>query len=85
MRELREELGVEARPDAEVMTLTHDYPDRTVELVLWRATILNGVPAALDGQALKWVDCQSLGNERLLPADAPFIDALQLLSSRAPA
>jgi len=85
IRELREELGVESRPDAEVMTLTHDYPDRSVELVLWRATILNGAPRSLDGQALKWVDCQSLGNERLLPADAPFIDALQLLSSRAPA
>jgi 8-oxo-dGTP diphosphatase len=85
IRELREELGVESRPDAEVMTLTHDYPDRSVELVLWRATILNGVPRSLDGQGLKWVDCQSLGKERLLPADAPFIDALQLLSSRAPA
>jgi len=85
IRELREELGVVSRPDAEVMTLTHDYSDRSVELVLWRATILNGVPRSLDGQALKWVDCQSLGNEQLLPADAPFIDALLLLSSRAPA
>ena len=37
------------------------------------------------GQALKWVDCQSLGNERLLPADEPFIAALQLLSSPASA
>jgi len=85
IRELREELGVETRAEDEIMSLTHDYPDRSVELVLWRATILNGVPRSLDGQALKWVDCQSLGNERLLPADAPFIAALQLLSSRAPA
>jgi len=85
IRELREELGVEVRPDYEVARLRHDYPDRTVDLVLWRATITNGVPHSLDGQALKWVDCQSLGNERLLPADAPFIDALQLLSSRVPA
>jgi len=83
VRELREELGVEARPDAEIMTLTHDYPDRIVELVLWRATITVGAPRSLDGQALKWVDCQSLGNERLLPADAPFIEPLQLLSSGA--
>ena len=85
VRELREELGVETRPEAEVMRLTHDYPDRTVELVLWRATIVGGVPRSLDGQALKWVDCQNLGQERLLPADAPFIDALQLISSSAPA
>jgi len=85
MRELREELGVETRPLNEIMALSHDYPDRTVDLVLLHTELLRGEPRGLDGQALKWVDCQSLGNERLLPADAPFIGALQLLSSRAPA
>ena len=85
VRELREELGVETRPEVEVMTLTHEYPDRTIDLVLWRASLVRGTPLGLDGQQLKWVDCQSLGNERLLPADAPFIGALQLLSSGAPA
>ena len=65
------------------MTLTHDYPDRIVDLVLWRATVASGVPRGLDGQQLKWVDCQSLGAERLLPADRPFIAALQLISSPA--
>jgi 8-oxo-dGTP diphosphatase len=83
VRELREELGVDARPDVEIMTLTHDYPDRVVDLVLWRATVQNGVPRGLDGQQLKWVDCESLGAERLLPADRPFIAALQLISSPA--
>jgi len=85
VRELREELGVEARPDAEVMTLSHEYPDRIVDLVLWRGSVLRGEPRGLDGQAIKWVACQSLGDEHLLPADAPFIEALQLLSSGAPA
>ena len=83
MRELREELGVSTRAENEIMTLSHEYPDRIVDLVLWRASLLDGTPRGLDGQALKWVECQSLGNERLLPADAPFIGALQLLSSRA--
>jgi 8-oxo-dGTP diphosphatase len=84
-RDLREELGVDSRAETEVMTLSHEYPDRVVELVLLEARLLRGVPRGLDGQALKWVDCQSLGNERLLPADEPFIAALQLLSSRASA
>jgi 8-oxo-dGTP diphosphatase len=83
VRELREELGVEARPIAAIMTLTHDYPDRIVDLVLWRATVEQGEPRGLDGQQLKWVDCESLGEERLLPADRPFIAALQLISSPA--
>jgi 8-oxo-dGTP diphosphatase len=85
VRELREELGIDADPVAEIMTLSHEYPDRTVDLVLWHVRLLRGEPRGLDGQALKWVDCQSLGKERLLPADEPFIAALQLLSSRSSA
>jgi 8-oxo-dGTP diphosphatase len=84
-RELREELGIEARAESEIMTLSHEYPDRVVDLVLWQARLLAGEPCGLDGQALQWVDCQSLGNQRLLPADEPFIAALQLLSSSASA
>jgi 8-oxo-dGTP diphosphatase len=84
-RELREELGIDARAAGEIMTLTHEYPDRIVELVLLQARVLGGEPRGLDGQTLKWVECQSLGQERLLPADEPFIAALQLLSSRASA
>jgi 8-oxo-dGTP diphosphatase len=83
-RELREELGVEVQVLDEVATLQHEYPDRIVDLVLWKVRLLDGVPRGLDGQALKWVECQALGHERLLPADEPFIAALQLLSSRAP-
>lgn len=82
VRELREELGVEVLPVAEVATLRHEYPDRIVDLVLWHASLVSGQPTGLDGQQLKWVDCQSLGRERLLPADLPLIPALQALSSR---
>jgi 8-oxo-dGTP diphosphatase len=82
VRELREELGVEARAGAQIMTLTHDYPDRVVDLVLWQASF-DGVPRGLDGQQLKWVDCDALEAERMLPADRPFIAALQLVSSAA--
>jgi 8-oxo-dGTP diphosphatase len=78
-RELREELGVDTEPESALMTLTHEYPDRIIDLVLWKARLLRGEPRGLDGQALKWVECRSLGNERLLPADEPFIAALQLL------
>ncbi len=81
-RELREELGVETRVHRQITTMAHEYPDRIVDLVLLHASILSGEPRGLDGQQLKWVDCQSLGGERLLPADLPLIPALQALSSR---
>ena len=76
VRELREELGVESEALAEIMTLSHEYPDRVVDLVLWRATLLDGEPQGLDGQQLKWVEPAGLASERLLEADKPFIAAL---------
>jgi 8-oxo-dGTP diphosphatase len=76
VRELREELGIEARAQVEIMTLSHEYPDRIVDLVLWRAALLEGEPRGLDGQQLKWVAPAGLVAERLLEADKPFIAAL---------
>ena len=84
IRELREELGVESRALREIITMSHEYPDRIVDLVLWHASIHGGEPQGLDGQQLQWVDCQSLGNVGLLPADLPLIPALQALSSAQP-
>jgi 8-oxo-dGTP diphosphatase len=77
VRELREELGIESRADAQLRVLTHEYPDRVIELVLWRATLLRGEPRPLDGQRLKWVHPRALGAEKMLPADQPFIEILQ--------
>jgi 8-oxo-dGTP diphosphatase len=76
VRELREELGIEAGAVAEIMMLSHEYPDRIVDLVLWRAALLEGEPRGLDGQRLKWVAPAGLVTERLLEADKPFIAAL---------
>ena len=79
VRELNEELGVESNALDEIMTLTHEYPDRIVDLVLWQAEITLGEPQSLDAQRLKWVEPGALGAEKMLPADAPFIAALQSL------
>jgi 8-oxo-dGTP diphosphatase len=83
VRELREELGVESRALAEIMTLSHEYPDRIVDLVLWRAAMVSGEPQSLDGQQLKWVAPGALREEKLLPADEPFISAIQRISAEA--
>jgi 8-oxo-dGTP diphosphatase len=83
VRELREELGIEARALRPITSMAHEYPDRTVDLALWHASLESGEPRGLDGQQLKWVDCQSLGTVGLLPADLPLIPALQGLSSDA--
>jgi 8-oxo-dGTP diphosphatase len=75
-RELREEIGIEARSSHHVMNLTHDYPEKTVQLSFWVVDDFEGAPLGLEGQALKWVPLGLLSQEDLLPADRPFIEAL---------
>ena len=79
VRELREELGVQARAPQFCLRLTHAYPDRTVELSCWIVRDFAGEPRGLDGQELKWVPAAGLGQEDILEADRPFIEALQRL------
>jgi 8-oxo-dGTP diphosphatase len=78
-RELREELGIAVDVDGceRLMTLTHAYPDREVELHLFVVDGWDGTPRGLDGQGLKWVPLAALGAEDLLEADRPFVEALQ--------
>ncbi len=78
-RELREEIGIAVRDSRHVLTLTHDYPDKCVELSFWVVETFDGEPAGLEGQALKWIPRDQLGAEPILPADQPFIEALQKL------
>ena len=60
-----------------LMTLTHAYPDREVELHLFVVDGWEGTPRGLDGQGLKWVALEALGEADLLEADRPFVEALQ--------
>lgn len=78
-RELREELGIAIDVDGceRLMTLTHAYPDREVELHLFVVDGWEGTPRGLDGQGLKWVALEALGEADLLEADRPFVEALQ--------
>jgi 8-oxo-dGTP diphosphatase len=69
-------LGIELRRCHPLLQLRHDYPDRAVELEVFVADEFHGEPAALEGQALKWVSVASLSGEGLLPADRPIVEAL---------
>jgi 8-oxo-dGTP diphosphatase len=75
-RELAEELGVQLGRCHWLLDLSHDYPDRRIELTVWVVDEYGGVPRGLEAQALKWVAPADLREEQLLPADAPIVDAL---------
>lgn len=84
-RELDEELGVPAsaiRNACELITLCHDYPDKTVELRVWHAELSGAEPRSLEGQALVWLSEEQFDDYRLLPADGPIIAALRALRNQ---
>jgi 8-oxo-dGTP diphosphatase len=80
-RELLEELGVEVDSLREVLELRHEYPERHVELSVWKVDQYRGVPAGREGQALCWERPSALRSIGLLPADLPIIDWLESDSS----
>jgi 8-oxo-dGTP diphosphatase len=75
-RELREELAVEVRVGEEVLTVTHAYPDRIVELHFLRCE-LQGAPAPQQGQAMRWARRDELALLEFPPADQELIEKLR--------
>jgi 8-oxo-dGTP diphosphatase len=74
-RELREELGAEATVDDEIFSVTHQYPDRTVELHFFRCR-LTTEPIPQLGQEMQWVTREQLESLALPPADAELVSML---------
>jgi len=74
-RELREELDVDAVVGDEIFGVTHDYPDRRLELHFLQCTI-TGTPAPQQGQDMRWVPRAELPALELPPADAELIRML---------
>lgn len=77
-RELQEELGVQVRSAYRLLRFSHRYPDKEVELDVWRVTAWEGEPKPHEGQRLEWVLPEELKDWQLLPADEPIVAALKL-------
>jgi mutator protein MutT len=81
IRELREELALDATVGEEILSVTHAYggddPNtvRVVELHFLGCTI-SGEPAAQLGQEVRWVDREELAQLPFPPADAELIARL---------
>ena len=76
-RELFEELGCQVQVHALLARSTHAYPDLEVELGLYRCTLLDGEPAAREGQRLCWADAEALCTLPFAEADLPFLPLLR--------
>ena len=77
VRELAEELGIEVSASESMMTLYHEYPDRTVSIEFFVVSGWSNEPSGLEGQQLEWIPVADLDAARLLPADLPVVEALK--------
>ncbi len=78
IRELREELGVEAKAPclAPLTFASHAYDDFHLLMPLYVCRKWQGFVQAREGQALKWVFPKALRDYPMPPADAPLIPHL---------
>lgn len=77
VRELGEEIGIEALDTTHFISLQHDYPDRSVSIDFYLVPRWRKEPQGLEGQALDWVKVADIDAAILLPANLPVVDALR--------
>jgi len=83
VRELREELGIEAETAYPWITRVFTYPHATVRLHFFRVTEWSGELHPHEGQEFAWQFPLSCGGEQvpvspMLPANAPILRSLEL-------
>ena len=77
VRECREELDIILEVGSIVTEVTHDYPDITVHLTLFNATISAGKPKLLEHNDMKWIKADELAEYEFCPADEEIIRRLK--------
>ena len=77
VRECREELDITVAVDEVFMTVTHAYPDLTVELTLFSARIRKGKPKLLEHAALAWITADEAEDYPFCPADVEILARLK--------
>ena len=59
------------------MDVTHEYPDLTVHLTLFNATIAEGEPQKLEHNDIRWITPSEIPNYKFCPADETILTELQ--------
>ena len=76
IRECKEELNITLNVDDVFMEVVHVYPDVTVHLTLFNATIAEGVPQKLEHNDIKWITPAEISNYDFCPADEEILEKI---------
>lgn len=73
VRECREELGIRLSVGEVFMEVVHRYPDITVHLTLFCATIAEGIPQKLEHNDIRWITPAQIPGYDFCPADEEIL------------
>ena len=73
IRECREELDVTLSVGDVFMDVVHEYPDLTVHLTLFHASIAEGVPQKLEHNDIRWITPREIEKYDFCPADEEIL------------
>ncbi|NCB52167.1 MAG: (deoxy)nucleoside triphosphate pyrophosphohydrolase [Clostridia bacterium] len=77
VRECQEELAIMLSVGDKFMDVTHEYPDITVHLTLFNATIANGIPQKLEHNDIQWITVDEISQYDFCPADEVILQRLR--------
>lgn len=77
VRELSEELGIQAMEFSPLLEIQHDYSDKSVLLDVWWVNQFSGEAIGREGQPIRWVSADQLADYTFPEANAAIIDAVQ--------
>ena len=73
IRECKEELDIIPSVGDMFMEVIHEYPDITVHLTLFNATIYEGEPQKLEHNDIRWISPSEIPNYEFCPADEEIL------------
>ena len=76
IRECREEIAVALSVGSIFMDVFHEYPDITVHLTLYNATIAEGSPQKLEHNDIQWITPQQIPHHSFCPADKEILERI---------
>ncbi len=76
-RECQEELAVTVRVEEEFAQVTHTYPDLTVHLTLFWASIEAGTPQKLEHEDIRWITAGEIDQYEFCPADLEILEKIK--------
>ena len=79
IRECREELDVTVEVGEVFMEVEHHYPDLTVHLTLFHASIPSGEPRKLEHNDIRWITVDEIDQYAFCPADEEILERLKQL------